>query len=335
VSRAGRESAGPSSKPSCNQVECVAPLSLKEKSRSKKSSDGSIATNYVLETKFKHGRQKKIVVKPAEIYVAPTPDPAYIVPPIESDAEHSLLASPVTSVADESLLVTPECSEDKQRQILLSPPSQIPPTSTTLIPPSHILPPSNSVVVQATDAKGSPRTHGSSDEPSTSIMSVPIPQNQDSVEVPRPTSLDLAVVQITKREPQINVWEYTRMEPTPVEPQSQEDAVMPMTTALNEITMDDIMMEMKRLAAHLGSVGLTIPIGTELTLRRGSNNDVVDDSSETGWSFTEPSVISRCTYTDPDICMASTPESNCTERFCGGMYHLAVLSGMPPCEDEV
>lgn len=325
ASGAGRESARSSSKSSSSQVEFVLPSSLKDKNRKKKSSDSSIASHYVLETKFKHGRQKKIVVKPTEMYVAPTPDPAYIVPPIESDAEQSLLASPITSVADESLLVTPEYSEAKQSEILSTPPPQSPPTIS-----NH----GHSGNVQDTGSNRSHRTHRSSDEKSTRIASVPISHNPYSVEVPQQTSLDLAVPTTTKVEPQVNVWEYTRMESTPLEPQSQEDEVMPTTLAVKEITMDDIMMEMKRLAAHLGNVGLTIPIGTEITLRRGSNNDVPDDCSGTGWSFTEPSVISRCTNIDTDTYMSSTPESNCTERFCGGMYHLAVLSGMPPCDEE-
>eukprot|EP00548_Thalassiothrix_antarctica_P020667 CAMPEP_0194189026 /NCGR_PEP_ID=MMETSP0154-20130528/57256_1 /TAXON_ID=1049557 /ORGANISM="Thalassiothrix antarctica, Strain L6-D1" /LENGTH=140 /DNA_ID=CAMNT_0038909903 /DNA_START=193 /DNA_END=611 /DNA_ORIENTATION=- len=106
-------------------------------------------------------------------------------------------------------------------------------------------------------------------------------------------------------------------------------------------TIEDIMAEMNRLATKNAVEGLRIPNGTVLTLRRNSDMEKTlmnDEHSCTGWSFTEASDISTLgpVYNN-ELESKNVFSSNkknpishidITNRFCGGHYHMALLSGM-------
>mmetsp|Transcript_25846 Transcript_25846/g.43037 ORF Transcript_25846/g.43037 Transcript_25846/m.43037 type:complete len:739 (+) Transcript_25846:169-2385(+) len=162
-----------------------------------------------------------------------------------------------------------------------------------------------------------------------------------------------------------------RMELTPLEPRTgstppSEDNLM---NYMKTYTMDDIVREMNIIAAKIGKEGLKIPSGTVLKLRHNNGpgvEDMEEDESATGWTFSEPSDISSCSYAlprkdstrcAPDSTTVDSPgkpparkarpvekidttrksrqaREDITERFCGGMYHLAVMTGMPVYEEQ-
>jgi len=107
-------------------------------------------------------------------------------------------------------------------------------------------------------------------------------------------------------------------------------------------TIEDIMEEMNQLATKNAIEGMRIPNGTMLTLRRHNeeNREMMnDEQSCTGWSFAEASEIStlgpitneELLYNQnfsPKQSRNSRAYIDITDRFCGGHYHLALLSGM-------
>jgi hypothetical protein len=160
------------------------------------------------------------------------------------------------------------------------------------------------------------------------------------------------------------------MELTPVEPRTgstppSDDDLM---NYMKAYTMDDIVREMNLIAAKIGNEGLKIPTGTVIKLRHNDGEeDGMEDESATGWTFAEPSDISTCSYTlprtastrcAPDSATVDSPgkppvrssrrekemvkpgksnplaEQDITERYCGGMYHLAMMTGMPAYERQ-
>jgi hypothetical protein len=156
-----------------------------------------------------------------------------------------------------------------------------------------------------------------------------------------------------RRGSQVKTASNRSMSPAPFEPimRQRNGSDDMLTDSTRKLTHDDIIKEMNLMAAKLANDGLIIPIGAELKLRKGRKVPS-DDNSVTGWSFSEPSDVSDCSLSMPSKVILDGPEAsivsshgcaskrryektNIEERFCGGLYHLAVLSGMPPCEEEV
>jgi len=114
-------------------------------------------------------------------------------------------------------------------------------------------------------------------------------------------------------------------------------------------TIEDIMAEMNCLATKNAVEGLRIPNGTVLTLRR--NNDTGktienDEHSCTGWSFSEETEISTldAVYNKElagsqnlvtEQKLNSRAYTDITSRYCGGHYHMALLSGMSAGSSEM
>mmetsp|Transcript_17578 Transcript_17578/g.26683 ORF Transcript_17578/g.26683 Transcript_17578/m.26683 type:complete len:710 (-) Transcript_17578:2153-4282(-) len=109
-------------------------------------------------------------------------------------------------------------------------------------------------------------------------------------------------------------------------------------------TMDDIMAEMNRLAIIQAKEGLKIPSETVLTLRsnKAKSSKLEDgDNFSTGWSFSEASDVSTLTSFSEDapenpVKFKQSPVSDdISKKFCGGLYHIAVMSGMPATQQEI
>lgn len=111
-------------------------------------------------------------------------------------------------------------------------------------------------------------------------------------------------------------------------------------------TMEDIMAEMNRLAAIQAKEGLKIPSGTVLTLRSNKAKSCKSkdgDNFSTGWSFSEASDVSTLsTFSEetPENPVTFRPKQapvsdDISKKFCGGLYHIAVMSGMPATQQEI
>lgn len=125
-----------------------------------------------------------------------------------------------------------------------------------------------------------------------------------------------------------------------------EGNTKPLIECKETYTMEDIMAEMNRLAAVHAKEGLRIPNGTVLNLygstKAHSMKSKNDDNSSTGWSFSGVSDVSTlgCSCADYVPEQSVPPKKgqisdDISKRFCGGMYHIAALSGMPVCQEEI
>jgi hypothetical protein len=310
----------------------------KKRTRKKKKdsnlSSASIASHYVLETKEVYCRKKKVGVKLSGPYTAPTLDLNNIVHPPDSD--ESLLVTPPLSDDDESLLASPLQHESAGVKPRKGSATHSRKHSRTLDTKSEESPflvfeEDKLHVIQKNEGRKSTPSSVNNDF-NNDIVS---PDGETGPSIPLPSQY------------------LSDMEPTPEEPRSQQNYLRKTTTfsSLEDkvvFTMEDIIREMNRLAAENASKGLTIPSGTVITLRRGKDEQPADVQSYSGWSFSEPSDLSSCSYTlaplnqafprpdaedewlesDIGIKDITRAEEDITERFCGGLYHIAVMSGM-------
>jgi hypothetical protein len=363
---------------------------MKEQSRRKKNASSSLASHYVIETKVKRGHKKKVVVKPAELYRAPIPDPAYLKSD-SSSSEASLLASPNLSYDEnddeESLLVSPQHSEDEKSA---SEPAKMEESESTN-PEVWLLEPPKNDLFDLThpdvQSRGSvdnrspiePVVDYECDQVTTEFQSAEsalmiFQEYKISQDEPAPILGErrFSTVAVAPENRQIALFSTVSqtMERTPIEPRtgSTPPSDDDLTNYMKTFTMDDIVREMNLIAAKIGKDGLKIPTGTVIKLRHNDGEeDGTEDESVTGWTFAEPSDISTCSYTlprtastrcAPDSSTVDSPgkpparsslrekdivlpvksnplaEQDITERYCGGMYHLAMMTGMPAYERQ-
>ena len=324
---------------SSTKLEFDLPSSLKDKPRKKKNLNSSIASHYVLETKVKHGRKKKIIVKPTELYVAPPPDPANMLPALDSDgsSEGSLLVSPASSCGEESLLVTPVQSED-EKSVQRTKDLRHSPTSDLLSKYLDVAEETKEEELQISreerKIRAKPTASGRviynvrSEESARIVVqeTKEIQVSRDEQFLVRRRSSELAIADTDNVEVPQNVWQHTCMEPTPEEPKSEyvpkeHDDEDLMKVYLKKFTKEDIVKEMNMLADKMARKGLQIPIGTELILRRvgvyeeddqsstGWSLSEPSDQSTTGWSFSEPSDLSSCSCTLPSRRASRGPDT--------------------------
>ncbi|KAI2510711.1 hypothetical protein MHU86_3659 [Fragilaria crotonensis] len=306
--------------------------------RTKKSSNSSIASHYVLDTStVKDDAKKMTFAKANHAHHALTRDTIKLLPSLESDSEVSLLESPAASDDDESLLVTPDQSQGQ----LLELPSKPDPRRSRVSTPSK----------ERSTRRQSRRTSSKKSKPPPKMM--PMYAQTDRDNDMHPTQNRINTEGDVRRGSQVTSASTSAMSSDPCEPiMGQHNGSRdPLNESRVQFTYDDIVKEMNQMAAKLAKDGLTIPIGAELKLRKGRMLPS-DDNSATGWSFSEPSVVSDCSFSMPSKVISDVPEASIvsshecatkrrsaktdvSERFCGGLYHLAVLSGMPPCEVEV
>lgn len=330
--------ASPSLSSASTQRNSLVLPALKDKKRTKKSSNSSLASHYVLDTtRVKQDRMKTTSVTATASYRAPTSEPTHLLPSLESDSEDSLLASPNVSDGDDSLLVTPDTAQGQRPELPSKRHTQRPGVST---PIKEISSRRHSRLATTKKIK-SPQV----------AVRAQAAQDTDTHELQSRANIDVGVrhVELAKFDSRVS----QQTLPAPYEPMMSQRNVCrdPLDESKRKFTYDDIVKEMELMAAKLAKDGLKIPIGVELKLRRGLKLPS-DDNSTSGWSFSAQSLVSDCTMSlpskrlldGPDASVVSSYECANTrrsekidvaQRFCGGMYHLAVLSGMPPCEDEV
>lgn len=331
-------SASYSSLPTPSKHNSLTQPTLQTHRRTKKSSNSSIASHYVLDTStVKDDAKKMTFAKANHAHHALARDTIKLLPSLESDSEVSLLESPAASDDDESLLVTPDQSQGQ----LLELPSKPDPRRSRVSTPSK----------ERSTRRQSRRTSSKKSKPPPKMM--PMNAQADRDNDMHPTQNRINTEGDVRRGSQVTSASTCAMSSDPCEPiMGQHNGSRdPLNESRVQFTYDDIVKEMNQMAAKLAKDGLTIPIGAELKLRKGRMLPS-DDNSATGWSFSEPSVVSDCSFSMPSKVISDVPEASIisshecatklrsektdvSERFCGGLYHLAVLSGMPPCEEEV